>query len=271
MVTRHLARWLGLSKKKVFYSQQGEDLFVFRNFINQRRSDGVFVELGAYNGVRYSNTKFFEDELDFSGILIEPLPDAYRKLVKNRRRSQCYHCAVSQNAETVAFSVAGATSGIKSRLPEALRNTFHHSGAEILVRTQPLSELLEESNVKYVDFMSIDVEGGEKQVLESMNWAIPVYMICIELDGHDSSKDESCRNILKHNGFEKAFRFNINDFWINPNYERRGLLYQPHADMFGDMAKHGRHPYVERHCIPEINSKLQEYEQRQVSPHARVA
>ena len=57
---------------KTFYSQQGEDVYIYKNFINKVSPDGVFVELGAMDGIRYSNTKFFEDELKMSGTLIEP-------------------------------------------------------------------------------------------------------------------------------------------------------------------------------------------------------
>lgn len=53
-----------------FYSQQGEDIYIYRNFINKQVPDGIFVELGAMNGVTYSNTKFFEDTLKMSGTLI---------------------------------------------------------------------------------------------------------------------------------------------------------------------------------------------------------
>jgi hypothetical protein len=50
-----------------FYSQQGEDIYIYNNFINKIVPDGTFIELGAMDGVIYSNTKFFEDTLKFSG------------------------------------------------------------------------------------------------------------------------------------------------------------------------------------------------------------
>jgi hypothetical protein len=55
-----------------FYSQQGEDMYVYKKFINKVANDGIFVELGGLDGITYSNTKFFEDTLSFSGLLIEP-------------------------------------------------------------------------------------------------------------------------------------------------------------------------------------------------------
>ena len=70
-------------EKPIFYSQLGEDLFIFKNFINKIVKDGIFIELGALDGIKYSNSKFFEDELGFTGILIEPTKN-YQKLIINR-------------------------------------------------------------------------------------------------------------------------------------------------------------------------------------------
>ena len=64
-------------KATTFYSQQGEDLLIYRNFINLPTKDGIFLELGACDGLLYSNTMFFEKYLGFSGILIEPLKEEY--------------------------------------------------------------------------------------------------------------------------------------------------------------------------------------------------
>ena len=55
------------------YSQWGEDIFLYDNYFGDIQN-GTFVELGALDGVLYSNTKFFEDTLNWSGILIEPHP-----------------------------------------------------------------------------------------------------------------------------------------------------------------------------------------------------
>ena len=44
-----------------FYSQQGEDVYVYHNFINRENPEGVFVELGGFDGITYSNSKFFEE------------------------------------------------------------------------------------------------------------------------------------------------------------------------------------------------------------------
>lgn len=70
----------------LFYSQQAEDFFIYRNFINQYCEDGIFLELGACNGIKYSNTLFFEKNLGFKGILIEPVEKMFKDLKKNRKK-----------------------------------------------------------------------------------------------------------------------------------------------------------------------------------------
>ena len=68
----------------IYYSQQGEDLFIYRNFINKNdNKDGIFLELGACDGHVYSNTKFFEDKLNFKGILIEPEKEIIMKIISS--------------------------------------------------------------------------------------------------------------------------------------------------------------------------------------------
>ena len=80
--------------KYIFYSQLCEDLFIFKHFINKKVEDGIFVELGAIDGIRYSNSKFFEDYLGFTGILIEPTRK-YNNLIINRPKCKNYNYAIN--------------------------------------------------------------------------------------------------------------------------------------------------------------------------------
>jgi hypothetical protein len=61
------------------YSQCEEDIFLNEN-IFKNKTNGVYIELGALDGILYSNTKFFEDTLNWSGILIEPHPEKNNKI-----------------------------------------------------------------------------------------------------------------------------------------------------------------------------------------------
>src|ERR1700722_4426554 len=83
------------------FSQFGQDKFVFERFFKDSREPGVFVEIGAYDGVTFSNTLLFE-ELGWRGICIEPMPSAFEKL-QAARAAICVNCAVSDNAGQGSF------------------------------------------------------------------------------------------------------------------------------------------------------------------------
>jgi FkbM family methyltransferase len=213
----------------LFFSQQGEDLYVLKNYINKKNPSGIFVEVGALDGIAYSNTGFLEMELGFSGVLIEP-SKSYEKLLKYRPGCTCVNNAISDKYETVLFRDDWAMSGILTKLPDDHKREKRHEAINdeyYEVDTVPLGYVLSETNIKYIDFLSIDVEGSELEVLRSMNWDIPVYVICIEMDGHNPEKDEACREILQTNGFTFDKRLTINEFWVNKNYHRTMELFDP--------------------------------------------
>ncbi len=242
----------------IFYSQQGEDIYVYRNFINKIAPDGIFVELGAMDGLTYSNTKFFEDVLKFSGTLIEPTQQ-YESLVKNRPGCKCYNVAVNYKKEMVKFLGNYATAGLVDTMNSKFRHFWHQGANEYYVNGEPICDILQKSNIQYIDFLSIDVEGGEQVVLETLDFSVPIYVVCIELDGHNPDKDEICRFILKKNGFTFKKRFLINEFWVNENYFRKDILYDPNKEnvkIQKSIFEIGHFPFMERHLIQTIEDVL---------------
>jgi len=243
---------------KVFYSQQGEDVYVFSRFINKPCPDGIFVELGAMDGVLYSNTKFFEDQLQMHGTLIEPTRE-YEKLIQYRPGCHCYRLAVSRETGPVRFLGEHATAGLVDTMDDHFRRNWHPSPREYLVEGAPFSSILAKSNIAYIDFLSIDVEGGEEVVLSTMDFSIPVYVVCIELDDYNPKKDDRCRDILRQNGFAFQERIAINEFWVNPQYSRKSLLYDetlPKPTFVRSIDEIGRFPFLEKHVRPEVERAL---------------
>ncbi len=100
------------------YSQFGEDIFiVLSNLINQKRSDGVCVEIGALDGLQYSNTKFFEDTLGFKSILIEP-SNSFSLIPFNRPRSSWHRLAITSKYGLTEFLGDTAVAGIVDFMDE---------------------------------------------------------------------------------------------------------------------------------------------------------
>jgi FkbM family methyltransferase len=208
-----------------YYSQNREDIFLYRNFLNKKVNDGIYVELGAMNGVTYSNTLFLENNLGYKGLLIEPNNKQYTELKKNRSNNFNENYAVDTLETTKTFIGTNACGGLVETMAKSHKETWHKNKSEYLVKTIPINKLLKKHNISYIDFFSIDVEGGELRVLETMDWSIPVYLICIELDNQNIEKDDKCRKILNENNFKFLVRINNNDWYINEKYFRKDLLY----------------------------------------------
>lgn len=245
-----------------FFSQQGEDMYVLKHFINQQTDDGIFVEVGALDGIMYNNTAFLESEMGFTGVLIEPSRHTYPKLSCSRPECICINKAISNSDGIVTFHDDWAMSGILESLPSGhIQNPQHGKGEHYTVQKTTLQKVLKKGRVSYIDFMSIDVEGGELEVLQGMDWSIPVYVICIELDGHSPEKDEKCRSILRENGFDFHVKLNVNEFYVNPAYFRKEQLFNPknpyvNFDSYDTIFEIGEQIGIEPHLIDFIQETI---------------
>lgn len=221
-------------KKIVSYSQcvrgHRSDIDLLNNYLNVPNVNGVFLEMGACDGLLYTNTKLLEDYLNYTGVLIEPGADFYKSLVKNRPKCKNYNLAISNTEGSTSFiGKNSAVGGIVSNLSDNWIRDWKLNKNEIYnIKTTTLSNVLKDAGVKYIDLWSLDVEGSELEVLEGMNWNIPVYIIIIEV-AHDvyKEKTEKCRNILRKQGFScDGIMRGLDEYWINQNYFRKNILFK---------------------------------------------
>ena len=66
-----------------YYSQFSQDKYIYETFFKNKKEPGFFLEIGADDGIRFSNCKFFEETLNWKGIAIEPRNDAFNTLIEN--------------------------------------------------------------------------------------------------------------------------------------------------------------------------------------------
>ena len=155
-------------------------------------SDGFFIEVGANNGFNQSNTYYLEKFRNWKGILIEGIPELYRQCVIERPQSEVINCAlVSEDfAEpSVTMKYAGLMSLVNGTLKDQEQEQIYiQNGAmvqgylssyEIEVPARTLTSILDEYDVKEIDFFSLDVEGFELSVLQGLdfNKYCPKYML----------------------------------------------------------------------------------------------
>jgi FkbM family methyltransferase len=247
----------------MFCSQQGEDIFLIKNYFNKKISDGIYIELGAVDGKTYSNTYYLQNILGYKGILIEAQPLMFNYLKKIRPNNILINKAISNSKVPVEFIGNTPCGGILQHMSKSFKNSWHKGSKSYFVETEKLDTLCKKYNIKYVDFLSLDVEGGELDVLETINFSnVEYYVICIELDEHNKEKNEKCREILIKNNFTFHKKLFINEFWVNENYSRKNLLFDSDTKISFSGIKNDRtsnigfHPYAEKHLITKINEEL---------------
>lgn len=195
-----------------YYSQCGEDEYLNNKYFKNMQR-GIFLEMGALDGVTYSNTKFFEDTLDWSGILIEPNPVQFENLTNNRPKCKLYEALVSDIPGEVEFRYflhgLAAVSGVKNTLPSKhLTAWFDNDGCKHdpqssrMIKTRTLSDIVKDSGVDHIDFFSLDVEGHEVNVLRSFDFSVPIGLILMEANEEKVSEMKECDDILTKHGYK---------------------------------------------------------------------
>ena len=170
-----------------YQSQCGQDKWlVERGFPGLK--DGFFVDIGAHDGITFSNTYFLESRMGWSGIAIEPMPEVYERLRKNRRCTTVNAC-VSATAGHLRFRQISGYSEMLSGLVDQYdarhldrieREVLAHGGswADIDVVSVKLTDLLRENEVETVHYLNIDVEGAELDILRSIDFSVTNILIC---------------------------------------------------------------------------------------------
>ena len=252
-----------LFNQKKFYSQIGEDVIIYNNFINKYLKNGTYIEIGGGDGYNLSNSKFFNKYLGYKGVLIEPVPSFFKKLKKNRPKDTLINKAIDYKIGKSNFIGDSHTSGVDKYLSKPLKERYLSNKREYLVDTVPMSQIIKTTDLDYIDYFSIDVEGAELVILETMDWNIPVYVISIELnekinetEEKDRDKNQKCREILIKQGFTYVTKVDINEFWINQNYFRKDLLYDNNIKQFKTLDEAGKFLFLPEHVKKEVQDKL---------------
>ena len=190
----------------LFFSQAGQDRFIYETFFKGKKN-GVFVEIGGYNGWEGSNCFFFETTQNWTGLIVEASPRMVRK-IGQFRIGEVIHAAICDYDGTAEF--IEVTSGFtqmgglaKYYVPEILnvvRNSPRHEERNVKVPSMRLDSLLNKYDLKHVDYCSIDVEGAERSILTGFDFnAFDISVLSVE--NTTKSKSMSFQDILEPAGY----------------------------------------------------------------------
>lgn len=207
-----------------FYSQHGEDRLLAKLFNNV----GVCVEVGANDGTKFSNTKHFEEN-GWTCVLVEPTPELCR-VIRERRRAILFECAASNKSGRVVLNVADgqdlySSLEVEGAMSKAISN-LQVSVSQISVAARTLDDILAESGVERVDFLTIDVEGHEHSVLLGVSLDKWMPRIVIVEDSTDLGETSVSRHLAEV-GYLRFYRTGGNDWYLRRGASiRRGVLFQ---------------------------------------------
>ena len=192
------------------YSQLGQDMAV-ANFFQLRRG-GYFIDIGAWDGVEISNTYMLESQLDWKGICVEPLPDKFNLLQKNRSCICIQAAAYSKGGLEFEFAVAEGLSGIVQHI-DAHKEALEKN--RIKVQTKTLTDIMDQHNApSFIEYLSIDTEGSELEVLNGIDWDRYSFgYINIEHNFIEPRRTEM-RNFLKERGYSFLRENVVDDDYI---------------------------------------------------------
>ncbi|MEM7212438.1 MAG: FkbM family methyltransferase [Pseudomonadota bacterium] len=204
-------------RREMFFSQAGQDAFLDEKIFRGKR-EGTFVEIGGYDGITGSNCLFFELLRGWRGILIEPSPTFFKQ-ASSFRRATCLQLALADQEGEAEFmdiqegysQMSGLTASYDPKLRETVEADPRHKGELITVKTKTLASILEQNFLTEVDYISLDVEGGEMAVLSGFPFdQFKVTAWTIE----NNTGDTKIPALMRDKGYKRVEALGVDDIYI---------------------------------------------------------
>lgn len=200
------------------YSQYKQDQII--NILFRGQKNGAFLDIGAHDGISFSNTYFFEKDKKWTGVCIEPNPEIFKKLQSNRN---CIleNCCISSDESEVTFRKVNGPGNMLSGILDffdakhiaRIENWISSSGGsyeDIAIKCKTIESILLKYDITKIDYCSIDTEGAELQIIKSIDlnrFSIKSFSV------ENNNKDKFVRNYLKQKGYY-CIPSKLDDFYV---------------------------------------------------------
>jgi len=205
-----------------YYSQYAQDLLLNEVLFKGKRN-GFFLDIGAHDGVTLSNSCFFEKEMGWNGICVEPIPEVFARLQQLRSVTLVNACITDMDGDIAFTRITGYSemlSGITKQQDEKHQQRINREIAEkggsveqILVPGISLRSLFINHNVTHIDFVSIDTEGNELPIIQSFPFDLVQPNIFLVENNND---DNTVKKLLQKQGYQKIIKAG-DDFFYKGN------------------------------------------------------
>lgn len=208
--------------------------FFVDDHITENRT-GTFVEVGAGDGQRHSNTLFFEESLGWGGLLIEGEKDIAKKLLSNHslrasrtKRLNSTICEPKLEDQEVRYAGVGDGAGVESYMSKEHVRRYEGSWGPSwrqrarLAKCSTLHTILEREGIGSVDLMTISVAGAEKAAIEGLDEKkVHVRALVVAMENEHGGRERAIRKLLMEKGFCFAHRHGRNEYWVADDILKR--------------------------------------------------
>lgn len=195
-------------------SQFYQDLFVASELSGKR--GGFFIEAGACDGLRLSNSAFLENHLGWHGVLVEPGKFWHRKLKENRKALIDFRALWHTSGCKLIFNEPSSKE--VSTLDQFSKIDFHENlrvgGEKYEVHTICLDDLLDSySAPEDIDYLSLDTEGSEFEILQGFDFTKRFFR-CITCEHNYTDNRQKVYELLTSKGYVRKYQdFSGCDDW----------------------------------------------------------
>lgn len=195
-----------------------------------------FIESGAFDGIGLSNTVWLERSKDWHGLLVEGNPNLAQKIRKESGRTKsklldgCL--STSTQVQQVNFTLAGPLGGIAAAMDKKHTTRIESEikqneswmqesnvGKSVKVTCYPLNSILKAMGITVVDFWSLDTEGSEVQILQTVDFKTVLFGLLF-IESNTRAHREKVVKFMTSQGFveNKALAGNQDTAWNDPRY-----------------------------------------------------
>jgi len=211
-----------------FQSQVAQDSWIYNRFFSNR-CGGVYLDVGAHDGKKISNSYFFEVQANWRGMCVEPNPETFKNLSMNRPRCVNINAVLGTERKKMTFRVVRGVDVLSGLLEfmdprhldriagEKKQNNLKDEDIyDVQVDMIPTTELLEVHDMLNIDFLSLDTEGSELQILKSFDWnKIRIHVLTVE----NNFRSSEVKDYLSGKGIQWIHNLSgQDDIYEDPNY-----------------------------------------------------
>ena len=205
-------------RPKIFFSKKsysllGEDIFLKKYFLKQKK--GFYVDVGCYHPISGNNTYLLYKKgwnginFDISEFSIE-LFNFYRKKDKN------IFCGISNKKGSKKIYYRKKINMLNTTSKKLAKIHFRNGFEEKIIGASSLNSIINNSKFKKnkIDFLNIDVEGSELDVLKSLNFKkFKPKLICIEIHNHEEMYNEDLGYLKRNAVYKFLIKKGYKIFW----------------------------------------------------------